>query len=40
MVYAQLGDREKARKALALAVNSPATFHGRDDARKALAGLQ
>jgi Flp pilus assembly protein TadD len=40
MAYAQVGDKENARKALALAVNSPATYQGKDDARKMLGDLK
>jgi Flp pilus assembly protein TadD len=40
MAYAQLGNTEKARKALTAAVNSPAAFQGKDDAAKTLAGLK
>jgi hypothetical protein len=39
MVYAQLGDKDKARKALTIAANSSAVFQGKDEARKTLAGL-
>jgi len=35
-----VGDQASARRALALAVSSPASFQGKDEARKALAGLQ
>jgi Flp pilus assembly protein TadD len=40
MAYQQIGDKEGARKALQVAVNSPAAFPGKDDARKALAELR
>jgi hypothetical protein len=40
MAYQQTGDREAARKALQLAVSSPAAFQGKDEARKALADLK
>jgi tetratricopeptide (TPR) repeat protein len=39
MVYAQLGDKDKARQALTIATSSPAVFQGKDEARKTLAGL-
>jgi Flp pilus assembly protein TadD len=40
MAYTQVGDQASARKALELAVKSPADFQGKDDARKALASLR
>jgi Flp pilus assembly protein TadD len=40
MTYVQVGDHTNARKALTAAVGSPVDFQGKDDARKALAGLQ
>jgi tetratricopeptide (TPR) repeat protein len=39
MAYAQVGDHASARKALSAAVGSPLDFHGKEEARKALAGL-
>jgi len=39
MAAFKAGDSETSRKALALAVNSPQQFNGKDDARKALAEL-
>jgi Flp pilus assembly protein TadD len=39
MAYVQVGDKDNARKALTVASNSPASFQGKDEARKALAGL-
>jgi len=39
MAYVQVGDRVNARKALTAAVGSPVDFQGKDEARKALAGL-
>jgi tetratricopeptide (TPR) repeat protein len=39
MAYLQVGDKDNARKALAAAANSPASFQGKDEARKTLAGL-
>jgi Flp pilus assembly protein TadD len=38
--YVQVGDKDGARKALTVAVNSPQAFLGKDDARKALGDLQ
>jgi tetratricopeptide (TPR) repeat protein len=38
--YAHVGDKDGARKALTVAVNSPQAFPGKDDARKALGDLQ
>jgi tetratricopeptide (TPR) repeat protein len=40
MVSAQLGDKEAARKALAIAAAAPAPFPGQDEAKKALAALR
>ena len=40
MVYAKLGNKENARNALGLTVNSGQSFHGMDEARKVLADLQ
>jgi tetratricopeptide (TPR) repeat protein len=40
MAYLQAGDRAGARQALTVAVGSPVDFQGKDEARKALAGLQ
>jgi hypothetical protein len=40
MVYAQLGDEVNARKLLSVAVDSPATFQGKEEARKTLASLR
>jgi hypothetical protein len=40
MAYQQAGDKEAARKALLIAVGSPSPFPGKEDARKALAGLE
>ena len=40
MAYRQAGDTESARKALELAVKSPASFIGKDEARTTLAGLK
>jgi tetratricopeptide (TPR) repeat protein len=40
MTYLKVGDTQKARRALEQAVASPAAFAGKDDARKALAGLK
>jgi predicted Zn-dependent protease len=34
------GDKEGGRKALTAAINSPVTFAGKDEARKALAEIQ
>jgi predicted Zn-dependent protease len=34
------GDKQAARKALTAAVNSPASFAGKDEARKALAEIE
>ena len=39
MAYLQVGDKESARKALTSAANSSASFQGKDEARKTLAGL-
>jgi Flp pilus assembly protein TadD len=36
----KVGDKDGARTALTAAVNSPATFAGKDEARKALAQLR
>jgi Flp pilus assembly protein TadD len=38
--YAHVGDKDGARKALTVAVNSPQNFQGKDEARKALADLK
>jgi tetratricopeptide (TPR) repeat protein len=40
MTYAQLGDQANARKALNVAIGSPADFQGKEDARKTLAALK
>ena len=40
MTYAQLGDQANARKALNVAIGSPADFQGKDEARKTLAALK
>jgi len=40
MAAARTGDKDLARKALAVAAGSPATFKGQDEARKALAELR
>jgi Flp pilus assembly protein TadD len=40
MVYAKLGDREKAEKALTQAVSSPEDFHGKGQAQRVLAELR
>ena len=40
MAYPQVGETENARASLKLAVNAPATFAGKEDARKALAALK
>jgi Flp pilus assembly protein TadD len=40
MAYAKVGNQVSARKALTAAVNSPADFQGKDEARKVLLGLQ
>jgi tetratricopeptide (TPR) repeat protein len=40
MASAQAGDQPGARKALTAAVNSPAAFPGKDEAKKALAALK
>jgi len=36
----KVGDKQGARKALTAAVSSPASFAGKDEARKALAEIQ
>jgi len=38
--YAEVGDKDSARKALTVAVNSPQSFPGKDDARKVLGSLK
>ena len=40
MVYAQVGNNEKARKALTAAINLGTAFEGKDEATKTLAGLK
>jgi hypothetical protein len=40
MAYQQVGEKEAARTALQAAANSPATFPGKEEARKALAELR
>ena len=40
MAAARTGEKDLARKALAFAAASPAAFKGKDEARKALAGLK
>jgi Flp pilus assembly protein TadD len=40
MAYQQLGERDNARKALQLAVNSTDAFAGKDEARQALLSLK
>jgi tetratricopeptide (TPR) repeat protein len=40
MAYQQVGDKEAARKALQAAVSSPASYPGKEEAQKALAGLK
>ena len=40
MVSAQLGDKEAARQALAIAAAAPAPFPGQDEAKRALAALK
>lgn len=40
MAYAQLGDKDNARKALTAATSTTAEFFGKDDARKTLAALK
>jgi hypothetical protein len=40
MAYAQVGDKDKARKALTVAVSSPSAFTGKDEAQKTLASLR
>jgi Flp pilus assembly protein TadD len=40
MTYAQVGDKDNARKALTVATSAPAEFSGKDDAKKTLASLK
>jgi len=40
MAYAQVGDKDNARKALTAATSGPAEFTGKDDAKKTLASLK
>jgi len=40
MAYAQVGDKDNARKALTAATSAPAEFSGKDDAKKTLASLK
>jgi Flp pilus assembly protein TadD len=40
MAYAQIGDKDNARKALTVATSGPAEFSGKDDAKKTLASLK
>ncbi len=40
MAYAQVGDKDNARKALTAATSGPADFTGKDDAKKTLASLK
>jgi len=40
MTYAQVGDKDNARKALTVATSAPAEFSGKDDAKKTLAPLK
>jgi hypothetical protein len=39
MAYRETGDKDSAKKALKLAVSLPQSFTGKDEAHKALAGL-
>jgi hypothetical protein len=39
MAYREVGEKDSARKALKLAVSSSQSFTGKDEAHKALAGL-
>jgi Flp pilus assembly protein TadD len=40
MAYAQVGDKDNARKALTAATSAPSDFSGKDEARKTLAALK
>lgn len=40
MVYLKVGDKARARRALELATATPAAFHGKDEAKRALAELR